>query len=90
MSTKMTVAYNNPDYDNKDGSDYHLYLECFEKGAVYLELRGKDIGFEASNNHVTVRIPKDVFDEISSGKHKDVLKDHDSNVEELVDDYANR
>lgn len=83
MSTKMTIEHNIPGYpkSDPDGSDYHLYLECFEKGAIYLELRG-DIKFEASNDRVVVRIPRDVFEKIASGKHKNILKNHDSDADD--------
>jgi len=51
MSTKATIKY---------GDSFHLYNDCFDDDAIYLELNGKfEIEFSVSeegNQYLTVRI----------------------------------
>lgn len=53
MSTKATIAY---------GEDFHLYHECFDDEAVYLEL--EKVEFEAKPESVMVRIPMVIWEHI--------------------------
>ncbi len=49
MSTKSTIRY---------GDRWHLYQECLEDGAVYLELEDVDIQLNTNsvNNNVVIRL----------------------------------
>lgn len=53
MSTKCTLV---------QGKGFHLFEECFEEDAVYLELEKAE--FEASNHSVKVRIPIEIWEVI--------------------------
>ncbi len=56
MSTKSSIVW---------GEDVHFYHEGWdEDGAVYLELRGKDIEFSVSPNEVTIKIPPHIWETI--------------------------
>ena len=85
MSTKHTLSWNMPDFP-KDSPNidkvpessrdpncpyFCLYEECFEKdGSVYLEMRNCE--FEATQDGVTVKIPREVWNRIIKigEKHK--------------------
>lgn len=77
MSTKHTLSWNNPDFpkdspnldkvpeSNRDPNClyYRLYEEAAEQdGSVYLEMRNCE--FEATQDGVTVKIPKEVWNRI--------------------------
>ncbi len=59
MSTKATIKY---------GDSFHLYNDCFDDDAIYLELNGKfEIEFSVSeegNQYLTVRIPNKIAADI--------------------------
>jgi len=76
MSTKVTVEYKNAD----DDTDFHLYLECMEPDAIYLQL-GKP-QWEFDGQRVTVRLPREVFEKIANGKHFDTLKRHSESIKD--------
>lgn len=56
MSTKITLKHNNA----PDDTDFHLYLECFDKDGVYLQMR-MPTEFSLTEGQMTVRIPREVF-----------------------------
>lgn len=59
MSTKCTISYSHePEFD------FHFYHECFDDEAVYLELEGPDIEFEAYKDRVMIRIPNKIWNTI--------------------------
>jgi hypothetical protein len=59
MSTKATIAHS-----MKPGADFHFYHEVFDDEAVYLELRGEGLEYEAGPDRVRVRIPIEVWEVI--------------------------
>lgn len=64
MSTKCTLAH---------GKDFHLFEECFEEDAVYLELEKAE--FEASNHSIRVRIPIDIWEIIRKFSQNSITVD---------------
>lgn len=75
MSTKSSLAH---------GEHFHLYNEAFDDEHVYLELNKAE--FEASQDHVMVRIPLEVWITIQQVKppHFDVAGKSDQQLLELV------
>ncbi len=62
MSTRVSIAY-----DDK----YHVYSECFElDSAIYVELSGPEVEYEAYPQQITVRIPKNVVEAILDNADK--------------------
>ncbi len=65
MSTKSSI-----EFDNELG--VHLYHECGDFDAVYLNLYGKnvvfDVGHSDRGSEVTIRIPLEVWDLICKNK----------------------
>lgn len=80
MSTKVSVEYNNAD----NNTDFHLYLECMEAGAIYLQL-GKP-QWEFDGERVTVRIPQEVFKKIATEKNFKTLERHSESLEEWLNE----
>ena len=76
MSTKCTLVCKCA----KDDTDFHLYEECYEADAVYLTMNNAH--FEASDNHITVRIPLEVFRMIGSADLVESAIRHSESVKE--------
>jgi hypothetical protein len=75
MSTKSSLAH---------GEQFHLYNEALDDEHVYLELNHAE--FEASQNHVMVRVPLEVWLTIQQVKppRLDVAGKNDQELLELV------
>jgi hypothetical protein len=86
MSTKCSIKYG-----NIDDTHFHLYEECLENDAVYLEIEG-DVEYEASPNGITVRITLPVWETIRHGTHSILSVEYadfsDQQIEELVRKYV--
>jgi hypothetical protein len=82
MSTKITLSYDNSEGEN----DFHLYEECFQTDAVYLQLNNWDF-LQIDKGSVTVRIPRQVFEKIG---REDLVKrvvDRAKGREKEIRDY---
>lgn len=55
MSTKSTIACATGEFD------FHFYNDGWDHNSLFLELSGKNLEFEASNDHVCVKIPLPVW-----------------------------
>jgi hypothetical protein len=75
MSTKASLAH---------GEGFHFYNEIFDDQHVYLELRKAE--FEATQDHVMVRIPLEVWITIQRIKppHMDVVNKSDQKLLEMA------
>jgi len=61
MSTRCTLLYD---------ENWHLYEECLDHKAIYLELQGTDLEYEVSNGSVSIRIPNEVWKQILLNTNK--------------------
>lgn len=61
MSTKSSIAYSHgPEFD------FHFYHEVLDDDAVYLELAGPNLQYEAQPGRVRLRIPVEIWEVICS------------------------
>jgi hypothetical protein len=83
MSTRTTIVY-------RDGPEFHFSLseEIFENDALYLELWGPELQFEAGPGRVMVRIPVEVWEAIRHRAEADVRFADWS--DEQIDEFVER
>ena len=59
MSTKCSIAY--------DQGKYHMYVECFDDGLVYIEQPIKGVEFKIDSTDIMVSVPAEVMDILQRG-----------------------